>query len=104
MKTRVLWTERARRDLLEIGDFIGRDKPEAAPRCATKLIEAVERTALFPTSGRIAPEVDRHDIREVILGIYSIVHHLDKDPIMILAIFERHQLINESSVERADST
>jgi hypothetical protein len=38
-----------------------------------RILDAVQRTALFPTSGRIVPEIDRSDIREVILENYLIV-------------------------------
>lgn len=67
MTAAILWSERARLDLLEIGDFIARDKPQAAERWVGKVLNAIERTAAFPTSGRIVPEIDRSDIREVIL-------------------------------------
>jgi toxin ParE1/3/4 len=102
MKTTVLWTERARRDLFEIGDFIGRDKPEAAARWTTQLIAAVDRTALFPASGRIVPEIDRSDIREVVLGIYRIVYQLKGSSMAILAVFESHRLLDGSFVYKTD--
>jgi addiction module RelE/StbE family toxin len=103
MKTRILWSERARRNLLEIGDRIARDKPEAAAKWTNKLLNSVERTAMFPTSGRIVPEIDRSDIREVIHGNYRIVYHLKELTITVLTIFECHQLIDESLAERTDS-
>ncbi len=103
MKTTVLWTERARRDLLGIGDHIARDKPEAAAKWINKLLDAVERTGMFPTSGRIVPEIDRSDIREIIHGNYRIVYHLKQRTIAILTIYECHQLIDESLAERTHS-
>jgi len=103
MKSKVLWTERVRRDLLGIGGHIARDKPEAASRRTNKLLEAVERTAMFPTSGRIVPEIGRSDIREVIHGNYRIVFHLEELSITALTIFECHQLIDESLAEGTDS-
>jgi plasmid stabilization system protein ParE len=93
MKPRILWSERARRDLLEIGDFIAHDKPEAAASWTTKLLDAVERAALFPTSGRIVPEISRSDIREILLGSYRIVYRLNDGRITILTVFEGHRLI-----------
>ena len=91
MTAAILWSERARRDLLEIGDFIARDKPQAAKRWVGKVLNAIERTAAFPTSGRIVPEIDRSDIREVILDNYRIVYQLGETSIIILAVFESHR-------------
>lgn len=104
MKTAILWTERARRDLLGIGDFIARDKPGAASKLVGEILGAVGRTALFPTSGRIVPEFARSDIREVILGNYRIVYQLNEGTIVVLTVFERHSLIDESLAEQTSST
>ena len=95
MTTRVLWAERARRDLLEIGDFIGRDKRGAASKLVGEILNAVERAAHFPSSGRIVPELNRPDIREILLGNYRIVYRLNDGRITILTVFEGHRLIEE---------
>ncbi len=103
MKTAILWSKRARRDLLEIGDFIARDKPGAASKLVGEILDAVERTALFPTSGRIVPEFGRSDLREVILGNYRIVYQPDESTIVVLTVFESHSLIDESLAEQTNS-
>ena len=95
MKTKILWSHRARRDLLDIGDFIAREKPGAAAKWVERIIDAVERTALFPTSGRIVPEIDRGDIREVILDNYRIVYQVQGNQISVLNVFESHRLLVE---------
>jgi plasmid stabilization system protein ParE len=76
MKAKILWSERARCDLLEIGDFIARDRPQAAAAWVGKILDSAQRTALFPSSGRVVPEIDRSDIREVILDNYRFVYQL----------------------------
>ena len=103
MKTTILWSERARRDLLEIGDFIARDKPQTAAAWVGKILHAVQRTALFPDSGRIVPEIDRSDIREVILENYRIVYQLSETTIIVLTVFESHRLIDETLTEPTDA-
>lgn len=102
MKAAILWSERARRDVLEIGDFIARDKPQAAAVWVGEILDAVERTALFPTSGRIVPEIDRSDIREIILENYRIVYQLGETVIVILTVFETHRLLDETLADTAD--
>jgi plasmid stabilization system protein ParE len=102
MKAVILWSERARRDLLEIGDFIARDKPQAAAAWVGRILDAVQRTALFPTSGRIVPEIDRSDIREVILENHRIVYQLSETTITILTVFESHRLIDQTLADPTD--
>jgi toxin ParE1/3/4 len=89
---RVSWTPRALRDLREIGAYIRRDNSEAARRWIDRLLERGERTADAPRAGRIVPEVQREDIREVFLKSYRIVSQLRRDEIAILTVFEGHRL------------
>lgn len=103
MKTAILWSKRARLDLLEIGDFIARDKPEAAATWVRKILDAIERTALFPASGRIVPEIDRSDIREIILENYRIVYQQSESTIMVLTVFEGHRLIDQTLTDPTDT-
>lgn len=98
-RTSISWTHRARRDLFEIGDFIARDKPEAASRWVARIIEAVERSTLFPASGRIVPEVDREDIREIIVDHYRIVYQSRSNQIIVLTVFEGHRMLIDSMIE-----
>lgn len=99
MKTGILWSERSRRDLLEICGFIARDNPGAAARLVGKILTAVERSALFPTSGRIVPEIDRSGIREVVLGKHRVVYQISESSTIVLTVFESHRLIDESLAE-----
>ncbi len=87
----IRWTDRARNDLIEIGDFIAKDKPDAAARWVDMLIEAVERAGAFPLSGRVVPEIDRDDIREVIRRPYRIVYRISEEAIDVLTVFEGHR-------------
>jgi plasmid stabilization system protein ParE len=103
MRTTILWSERARLDLLEIGDFIARDRPQAAAAWVGKILEAAQRTTLFPASGRIVPEIDRSDIREVILENYRIVYQLSETTVIILTVFESHRLIDQTLTDPTDT-
>ena len=52
----IYWSDRAKADLVDIGDFIARDNPNAALVWVEKLLLAVEKTADMPFSWRIVPE------------------------------------------------
>jgi addiction module RelE/StbE family toxin len=91
----IWWARRARRDLHEIADFIAREKPKAAARWVNRIIDAVERVAVFPNSGRAVPEIGRDDIREIILEDYRIVYQIYDDRIIVLTVFEGHMRLSE---------
>lgn len=91
MSSRISWTWRAQRDLIEIGDFIAKDKPQAAARWVDRLISAVERAATLPASGRRVPELDRDDIREVIVDRYRTVYQVRDGAVVVLTVFESHR-------------
>jgi plasmid stabilization system protein ParE len=88
----VRWTRRAAKDLLAIGDFIARDKPGAARRWVARLKERARHAAPTPRAGRRVPELDRDDVREVLVGGYRIVYQIYPDFIDILTVFEGHRL------------
>jgi toxin ParE1/3/4 len=67
------------------------------------ILDAAQRTAVFPTSGRIVPEIDRSDIREVILENYRIVYQSSETTITILTVFESHRLIDQTLTDPTDT-
>ena len=90
MKAR--WTRRALNDLREIGFYIRQDNPEAARRWVARLRERCDKAAEMPRSGRIVPEIGNDDVREVFLKSYRIVYRLHGEEIVVLTVFEGHQL------------
>ncbi len=90
---RLRWTKRARRDLVEIGRFIARDKPMAARRWVERLRQRARSAAELPQTGRKVPEVDRDDVREVLLRNYRIVYRIHGTEIRVLTVFESHRLL-----------
>jgi len=87
----ISWSDRARSDLRKIGEFIAKDNPQAALRWIEKLAQAVDRLATLPTSGRIVPEFQRKDLREVIVHNYRIVYRIKTDEVEIVTVFEGHR-------------
>ena len=90
---RLRWTERARRDLLEIGRYIARDDPEAARRWIQRLRTCAHGAAKHPRSGRTVPEFQRDDIREVFLKTYRIVYLIREETVDVLTVFEGHRIL-----------
>ena len=89
--TRLGWSRRAVRDLIEIADFIALDSPAAARVWVERLRHRAERAATAPRAGRIVPEFGREDVREVLLKSYRIVYRIVPGAIAVLTVFEGHR-------------
>ena len=90
--TRVRWTDQAVNDVAAIRQFIERDSPRYGRLVAERLFQATSRLELFPRSGRVAPEVGRDDVREIIVGEYRIVYRLESDAVTLLTVFRSSRL------------
>ena len=49
----IVWTQRARRNLDEIGAYIAQDDPAAAERTVRRILERISVLGFFPHSGRV---------------------------------------------------
>jgi len=93
---KLLWTDRARKDLIQIGRYIAKDNPQAARRWVELIRQAARRTSRMPLAGRVVPEFNDENIREVFLKTYRIVYHIKKKEIHVLTVFEGHRLLKEN--------
>ncbi len=82
----ISWTKKSLKDLRAINDYISLDSSFYAARFISKLISRVDQLIEFPESGRMVPEKNIHEIRELIEGNYRIFYRLQKEKITILRI------------------
>lgn len=92
------WTRRAQRDLLAISRYIARDDPLAARQWIGRLRERARKAAATPLAGRVVPELQRTDIREVFVRTYRIVYRVHEDAIDVLTVFEGHRLFDAGTL------
>ena len=97
--TVVRWTDQAVEDLRSIRLFIERDSPRYGRLVAERLYEAISRIELFPYSGRMVPELDREDMRELIVGDYHIVYRVDGEIALLLTIYRSSRLFPRDLIE-----
>jgi len=50
---------------------------------------------MFPGSGRIVPEIDRGEIREIKSGNYRIIYRLKGDADEIITVYHSSRLLDE---------
>lgn len=92
----ISWTEQARDDLQQIEAFISQDSPHYAAVVVARLIAATDRVARFPESGRIVPEWNQSDVREVVQRPYRIVYRLvGADQLHVLTVHHGAQPLPE---------
>jgi toxin ParE1/3/4 len=81
----------AQADLEDIALYIARDNPLAAEAWVQKIIVAAEKAAMLPRAGRVVPELEDPDIREVFLKTYRILYRVEAKRILVLTVFEGHR-------------
>ena len=96
---KIIWRPRALRRLDDIADFIADDHPEAAQRLVAGIFAAVERLENFPLSGRIVPEVNRGNIREVIHRKYRIIYRVRSKTVDILTVRHSRQELSLAEIK-----
>ncbi len=76
MGWKVVIAPSARADLESIVRFIARQNSDAAARVGYELIVRAEGLAAFPQMGRVVPEFQQEDLREIICRSYRIIHRV----------------------------
>ena len=85
--TLVTWSPQSIRDVESIRAFIAQDSATYAELVARRIVAAVERLHAFPESGRIVPERQDPQIREIVLTPYRIVYRLRTGTVEIATVF-----------------
>ena len=95
---KVVWTDFAIRDLDDIGEYIAKDSERYAKIVIQNLFESVDLLESHPKAGRIVPEFNNKNIRELIRGSYRIVYRVvDVYRIDILTIHHSARLLKRSA-------
>ena len=90
---KVHWTNTALGHLLAIYEYIAEDSSLYAQRMVDRLTRRSEQIAAFPMSGRMVPEFEAEDIREMIEKPYRIIYRIKPEQIDVLAVIHAAQLL-----------
>jgi toxin ParE1/3/4 len=89
----VSWTENAISHLIAIYDHIARDSPFYAQRMVDRVTAKSRLIAEFPRAGRVVPEYELNDVREVFEKPYRVIYRVKPDRIDILAVIHGARLL-----------
>ena len=83
---RVEWSDFASDDLADMVAYISRDSAFYARTFGEKVILATRRLQDFPESGRMIPEAEDRNLREIIVQGYRVMYRLEEGRVLILAV------------------
>ena len=93
MAHRVAWSGPALADLEGIAEFIAQDSPSYARTVVSKVVAQARNLSQFPRSGRVVPEFDDEQIREVFAYSYRIIYRLDGDQVTIITVIHGNRIL-----------
>lgn len=96
---KIIWSPLAVQRMTENADYISRDNPAAAVNWAKAVFEKIENIVNFPYMGRIVPEADRNEIKELIFKNYRIIYRVEIDHISILTIRHGKRFLSSEELE-----
>ncbi len=85
---KLIWTDQAIDDLEDIGEYIAENSERYAKLTVQKIIERTEILKNLPKAGRIVPEKNDENVRELIEGSYRIIYEtISEQVIYILFVY-----------------
>ena len=83
----------------DIATYIALDKPSVAIEWTEKIFNSVSQLIEFPDSGRIVPEIQRREIRELVLKIHRVIYKVKSKEILILVVKNYRQKLKKDDVK-----
>lgn len=90
---KIVWSPLAVERASEIVDYIAQDKPLAANTWIHAIFSKIDQLRSNLEIGRIVPEVNDRQFREIIYGNYRIIYHIETKQIYILTIRHGKQIL-----------
>jgi toxin ParE1/3/4 len=83
---KVHWTDTAVEHLQALHAYISKNSPQYALRIVDRLTRRSQQITQFPSSGRVVPEFEHGQIREVLEGPYRIIYYIKPHQVDVLAV------------------
>lgn len=92
---KIVWTEPAVEDLRELHAYIARDSEMYASGFVERIILAAERLVEYPRFGRVVPETNDQNVRELLYQRYRIIYRVKGDSIEMLSVIHGARDLDE---------
>lgn len=80
------WTSPAKSDLKDIYDTIAKDSRYYARKVSQEIVDKSEKLKHFPEIGRIVPEINDPNIRELFIYSYRLIYEVLPNGAQVLAL------------------
>jgi plasmid stabilization system protein ParE len=87
----VIWTARARADLKAIHDYIAKDSPINAKSVVREMHRKADSLAETPLIGRVVPELEDPDIREIPAYSWRLIYQLREQRVFVLTVIHKRR-------------
>lgn len=96
---KINWTRQAVEDIYEISEYFRLHSEKYAEHLTNKFFEKSEYIASYPQMGRMIPEFDRIELRELIYKNYRIIYQIiSSERIDIIAVHNGLRPLTEESI------
>jgi toxin ParE1/3/4 len=102
-KYKVIWTDTAKKDLIEIIEYIAQDSIEIAIQKYKRIKETAEPLVLFPDQGRVIPELLKHNItkyKELIISPWRMMYKIENNVVYVMAVIDGRRNIEDILLQR----
>jgi addiction module RelE/StbE family toxin len=97
---KVIWSERASKDIQAIYNFIASDSKAAALRVTTQIVAATTRLVQFPESGRPVAKSRKDSVREIVVRPYVVAYDIvGENEVSVLTVQHGARMPHEEAVE-----
>lgn len=83
---RITWSPLALDRAEEAARYIAERRKTAASPWIDQLFGAVDRLRQFPFSGRMVPEFEREELRQLIVDAVRVIYRLEESRILVLTV------------------
>ncbi len=95
----VKWTPQSISDINAIAEYISRDSVRYASLFVEKIFDQESMFQVSVRIGRIVPEFENEDIRELIFERYRVIYRVvDEHSVHILSIFHGSRILSLNSI------
>ena len=82
----VIWTDPGFESLEEARRYIAQQSPQTAQAVVERIVQATRQLETIPNSGRLLPDSDEPNVREIIVLNHRVIYRVRDDEVEILLV------------------
>ena len=88
---KVVWSPTARARAIAAVDYIAEHRPRLALEWLNGMVSRVELLSELPEQGRVVPEWNEPEVREIMYDPYRVIYEVREDRVEILTLSHQRQ-------------